>query len=41
MIKEYASLGVWILSEESHLNEAEILGADIIETNGQLKPKRC
>ena len=41
MIKEYASLGVWIISEESHLNEAEILGADIIETNGQLKPKRC
>ncbi|MBE6559802.1 MAG: FAD-dependent oxidoreductase [Ruminococcaceae bacterium] len=37
-IKKCASLGVWILSEESELAEAERLGADIIETNGQLKP---
>lgn len=40
-IKKCASLGVWILSEESELAEAERLGADIIETNGQLKPADC
>jgi histidinol-phosphatase (PHP family) len=37
-VKEYATLGIWILSTSSHLAEAESLGADIIETNGQLKP---
>lgn len=38
LIKKYASLGVWILSENSHLKDAEELGADMIETNGELKP---
>ena len=38
LIRKYASLGVWILSEENHLKEAETLKADIIETNGELKP---
>lgn len=39
LVKRYASLGVWILSKDGQLVEAEKLGADIIETNGQLKPK--
>lgn len=38
LIKQYASLGVWILSDNSQLEDAKVLGADIIETNGQLKP---
>lgn len=38
LIKKYARLGVWILSEDSHLEEAEMLGAETIETNGELKP---
>lgn len=38
MIKKYAQLGVWILTEDSHLEEAKTLGAEIIETNGELKP---
>ncbi len=40
LIKKYGQLGVWILSDNSQLEEAEALGADIVETNGQLKPKR-
>ena len=38
LVKKYARLGVWILSTEEHLKDAEELGADIIETNGKLKP---
>lgn len=38
MIRKYASLGVWILSCTEELQQAESLGADVIETNGQLKP---
>lgn len=38
LVKKHASLGVWILSKNSQLDEAEKLGADVIETNGQLKP---
>ena len=38
LIKQYASLGLWILSTNAQLQEAENLGADIIETNGELKP---
>ncbi len=38
LIKKYASLGIWILGKESELERAKILGADIVETNGQLKP---
>jgi len=37
-IKQYGRLGIWILSEEEELEEAIGLGADIVETNGQLKP---
>ena len=38
MVKKYARLGVWILSEESERIAAQSLGADIIETTGSLKP---
>lgn len=40
LVKRHARLGIWILSEYSELDEAERLGAAIIETNGQLKPPR-
>ncbi|MBE6565335.1 MAG: DUF4298 domain-containing protein [Ruminococcaceae bacterium] len=40
-VKKVASLGVWILSRSEQLREAEALGADFIETNGQLKPLRA
>lgn len=38
LVKQYARLGVWILTENNQLEEAKKLGAEIIETNGQLKP---
>lgn len=38
LIRPYASLGVWILSDHQELADAEKLGADLIETNGQIKP---
>ena len=38
MVKQYAELGVWLLHEESDRMLAEVLGADIIETTGSLKP---
>lgn len=38
LVKQYASLGIWILSDQAQLAEAKKLGADVIETNGQLKP---
>lgn len=42
LVKGYARLGLWLLSDTSHLAEAEALGAEIAETNGQLKPiKNC
>ncbi|MBQ3075141.1 MAG: histidinol-phosphatase HisJ family protein [Clostridia bacterium] len=40
MIKPYASLGVWILSGYGELEDAKALGADLIETNGQIKPPK-
>lgn len=40
MIRPYASLGVWILSNYEDLADAEALGADLIETNGQIKPPK-
>ena len=39
-IREMARLGIWILSNYDQLEEAERLGASIVETNGQLKPVR-
>lgn len=38
LTKRYGKLGIWLLSEESELKDAEELGADIIETVGTLKP---
>lgn len=37
-IKQHAQLGVWLLSTQEELARAQALGADVIETNGQLKP---
>lgn len=38
MVKKYARLGVWILSEQEDDLAAKAMGADIIETTGSLKP---
>ncbi|MBE7065247.1 MAG: histidinol-phosphatase HisJ family protein [Ruminococcaceae bacterium] len=38
LVKEYARLGLWILSRSSELSAAVKLGADVIETNGEIKP---
>ena len=40
LTRRYGELGIWLLSEESELKEAERLGAGIIETVGTLKPQR-
>lgn len=39
MVKQYGKLGLWILETEEQLERARLLGADIIETTGSLKPK--
>ena len=39
MVKRYASLGLWILSTNEQLEQARILGADVIETTGAVKPE--
>ena len=39
MIKKRAKLGIWLISEYSELAIAESLGADIAETDGQIKPE--
>ena len=38
LVKQYARLGIWLLSNGAELNEAIRLGADVIETSGQIKP---
>ncbi len=38
LIKKYAKLGIWILSDDEQLEKAKLLGADVIETNGAVKP---
>lgn len=38
MVKRYARLGLWLLSDENDLENAEKFDADVIETNGTLKP---
>ena len=38
-IKQCAKLGIWILSSYEDYDFAESLGADIVETNGLIKPK--
>jgi glycerophosphoryl diester phosphodiesterase len=39
-IKQRSKLGVWILSSYEDYDFAESLGADIVETNGLIKPKK-
>ena len=40
MVKKHAGLGVWLLLDYQELEIAEKLGAEIIETNGRLKPEK-
>lgn len=40
-VKQYAKLGLWILSAGEQLEQAEAFQADIIETAGQIKPCGC
>lgn len=37
-VKDYAKLGIRLLTDYNELDAAEALGADIVETPGQLKP---
>ena len=37
-IKEHGYLGIWILGTEEEMAEALALGADVVETNGEIKP---
>ena len=39
MVKRYGNLGVWILETREQLEQAKVLGADIIETTGSIKPE--
>ena len=39
MTKKYGKLGLWLLNAPEELAEAKALGADVIETNGVLKPE--
>lgn len=39
LVKPFASLGIWLLSRNNQFDDAVSLGADVIETNGQLKPE--
>ena len=40
MVKEVGHLGLWTLSTEAQLEKAISLGAEVIETNGELKPPK-
>ncbi len=40
MVKEVGHLGLWTLSTEAELEKAIALGAEVIETNGELKPAK-
>lgn len=40
MVKEVGHLGIWTLSTEEQLEKAIALGAEVIETNGELKPAK-
>lgn len=39
LVHRFGRLGVWILREPEELEGARLLGADIIETDGSLKPE--
>lgn len=38
LVKKYARLGIWLISEDEELEAAESFGAELVETNGHLKP---
>ncbi len=38
MTKKYAKIGVWLLTKRDELEQAVEWGADVIETDGKLKP---
>ncbi len=38
MIKEYGKLGLWTVKSEAELEKAIALDADVIETNGEVRP---
>ncbi len=38
MIKNYGTLGLWTVKNEIELKKAIALGADVIETNGEVRP---
>ena len=38
MVKRHSRLGLYLLTNTTELEKAEALGADIVETSGQLKP---
>lgn len=40
MVKEVGHLGLWTLKTEAELEKAISLGAEVIETNGELKPPK-
>lgn len=37
-VRKYGRLGLWLLSRQEELAEAQEYGADYVETNGKLKP---
>ena len=39
-VRMHAQLGIWLLSSREELEWARQLGADVVETDGQLKPER-
>lgn len=39
MVKKHAKLGIWILDTEEQFEAAVSYGADLIETNGTIKPR--
>ncbi len=42
LVKKYARLGLWILSEESEYEDAaRRFQPDVVETTGKLKPQKC
>lgn len=38
LVKGFARLGLWLLSDYTQLEAAKRLGADVVETNGSIKP---
>lgn len=40
LAKKYGKVGVWNLADEAEYTEVQIMGVDIAETNGEVKPVR-